>query len=66
MPGTACGGYSIKFTTNTLEAARRNALDRLSDSDFDVDEMEMQRLIKEMKDEKKDDKEGKRDEGKNK
>jgi Rad3-related DNA helicase len=49
VPATACGGYSIKFTMHTLEAARRNALDRLNDNDFDVDEMELQSLMKEMK-----------------
>jgi hypothetical protein len=44
-----------------LEAARRNALDRLGDKDFDVDEMELQRLIKEIKESKKNEEESKKD-----
>jgi Rad3-related DNA helicase len=49
VPSTACSGYSVTLSTTVLEAARRNVQNKLLESDFDAEEMELQNLIKEQK-----------------
>ncbi len=49
VPSTACGGYSVTLSIPVLEAARRNVQNKLLESDYDAEEIELQNLIKEEK-----------------